>query len=240
MRQPAVCHRHERGQPEVCVTPSNTCTPACSVASVLCRRVSKRSTSQADQPAWRPGLYVSLVLLPDGRLAAAYYDMNRRALVLAVRSGKGSSQFDGPSSTATRPAPIAACGRERRRWRRCHRSHLAGRARRSADVHDLERISRHAPARRRWSTPLSAPIRSTPRHRSISSTARRPSRRDGADRGRGDREEGHAVDRQRSSDRPRADGFSIAVTTGHGAPVLAWDSLDPANAPPNGLVVRSP
>jgi hypothetical protein len=48
------------------------------------------------------------------------------------------------------------------------------------------------------------------------------------------------VDRQRSSDRPRADGFSIAVTTGHGAPVLAWDSLDPANAPPNGLVVRSP
>lgn len=39
------------------------------------------------------GLYVSLVALPDGRLAAAYYDMNARALKLAVETGVGTSEF---------------------------------------------------------------------------------------------------------------------------------------------------
>ena len=36
------------------------------------------------------------------------------------------------------------------------------------------------------------------------------------------------------------DGFSIATTTGHGGtPYLAWDRLDPAVSPPNGLVVQT-
>ena len=40
---------------------------------------------------------------------------------------------------------------------------------------------------------------------------------------------------------PLLDGFSIAATTAwKGRPILAWDSLDPALAPPNGLVVRAP
>src|SRR5205807_8829512 len=39
------------------------------------------------------GLWVSLVNLADGRLAAAYYDDHRRALVLSVETGAGSSQF---------------------------------------------------------------------------------------------------------------------------------------------------
>jgi hypothetical protein len=39
---------------------------------------------------------------------------------------------------------------------------------------------------------------------------------------------------------PLLDGFSIAVTTGHGSPVLAWDTLDPSQDPPNGLTVLSP
>jgi hypothetical protein len=40
---------------------------------------------------------------------------------------------------------------------------------------------------------------------------------------------------------PLLDGFSIAVTTGHGGtPVLAWDTLDPSQTPPNGLTVLSP
>jgi MYXO-CTERM domain-containing protein len=37
------------------------------------------------------------------------------------------------------------------------------------------------------------------------------------------------------------DGFSIAATTAHnGTPYLAWDRLDPAQSPPNGLFVKSP
>ena len=36
------------------------------------------------------------------------------------------------------------------------------------------------------------------------------------------------------------DGFSIAVTTGHGSPVMAWDTLDPSQATPNELTVFAP
>ena len=39
------------------------------------------------------GLFVSLVALLDGRLAAAYYDRNARSLVLAVEDGVGASTF---------------------------------------------------------------------------------------------------------------------------------------------------
>ncbi|MEO8704277.1 MAG: hypothetical protein ABI867_29760 [Kofleriaceae bacterium] len=38
---------------------------------------------------------------------------------------------------------------------------------------------------------------------------------------------------------PLLDGFSIAVTTGFGQPYLAWDRLDPAVEPPNGLFVQA-
>jgi hypothetical protein len=39
------------------------------------------------------GLFVSLVVLPDGRLAAAYYDRTARALKLAVETAAGSTEF---------------------------------------------------------------------------------------------------------------------------------------------------
>jgi MYXO-CTERM domain-containing protein len=38
---------------------------------------------------------------------------------------------------------------------------------------------------------------------------------------------------------PLLDGFSIAATTGHGAPYLAWDRLDPALPVPNTLFVHA-
>ncbi len=40
---------------------------------------------------------------------------------------------------------------------------------------------------------------------------------------------------------PLLDGFSIAATTAHGGtPYLAWDSLDPAQSPPNSVAVQTP
>jgi spermidine synthase len=39
---------------------------------------------------------------------------------------------------------------------------------------------------------------------------------------------------------PLLDGFSIGATSGHGTPVLAWGSMDPALSPPTTLVVRTP
>jgi len=38
---------------------------------------------------------------------------------------------------------------------------------------------------------------------------------------------------------PLLDGFSIGATTGHGQPYLAWDRLDPSLTPPNGLAVQA-
>ena len=38
---------------------------------------------------------------------------------------------------------------------------------------------------------------------------------------------------------PLLDGFFIAVTTGHGSPVLAWDSLNPADDPVHNLRDRN-
>ncbi len=38
---------------------------------------------------------------------------------------------------------------------------------------------------------------------------------------------------------PLLDGFSIGATTGHGQPYLAWDRLDPSVTPPNGLFVQT-
>jgi hypothetical protein len=53
------------------------------------------------------GLYANLVTLPDGRLAAVYYDMIRRALVIAVEGTKGGNDFaetvlDGNAAGADR------------------------------------------------------------------------------------------------------------------------------------------
>jgi hypothetical protein len=39
---------------------------------------------------------------------------------------------------------------------------------------------------------------------------------------------------------PLLDGWSIAATTGHGSPVLAWGSMDPALPIPMTLAVRAP
>jgi hypothetical protein len=39
---------------------------------------------------------------------------------------------------------------------------------------------------------------------------------------------------------PLLDGFFIAATTGHGSPVLAWDSLNPADDPVHNLLLAAP
>jgi len=38
---------------------------------------------------------------------------------------------------------------------------------------------------------------------------------------------------------PLLDGFSIAATTGHGTPYVAWGALDPSTTPLGSLVVQT-
>jgi hypothetical protein len=84
------------GDPSVCVAPTSDCTPACDAMTEVCSAGACRAKIDEPTVLTPPsgtGLYVSLVVLPDGRLAAAYYDSNRRALVLSVETGKDASTF---------------------------------------------------------------------------------------------------------------------------------------------------
>ena len=81
--------------PQVCITPTSDCSAACGTGDV-CSAATCQTVivdPMLDDIPTCTGLFVSLVLLPDGRLAAAYYDRNKRALVLGVESASGTSMF---------------------------------------------------------------------------------------------------------------------------------------------------
>lgn len=83
------------GDPEVCTTVETSCAPACGsgdacIAGACATEIPKPTVAQL---ATGTGLYVNLTPLADGRLAATYYDRNKRALVLAVESSAGASTF---------------------------------------------------------------------------------------------------------------------------------------------------
>jgi hypothetical protein len=82
------------GDSETCTTLDTTCA-MCADGEVC---VAGACTAEIAAPtvatlATGTGLFVNLVSLTDGRLAAAYYDRNRRALVIAVENGSGSNTF---------------------------------------------------------------------------------------------------------------------------------------------------
>lgn len=83
------------GQPELCLATTSDCPGTCGddEACVMgaCRAAIPAPTTM--QLATGTGLFVSLVTLRDGRLAAAYYDRTRRALVLAVETAVDASAF---------------------------------------------------------------------------------------------------------------------------------------------------
>lgn len=83
------------GDPEVCTPIANNCPAACDSGDVC---IAGGCTTPLAAPtvatlASGSGMYVTLNTMPDGRLAATYYDRNRRALVLALESGAGSNTF---------------------------------------------------------------------------------------------------------------------------------------------------
>jgi hypothetical protein len=81
--------------PQACVTDTGDCNPACGSSSTCSMGACLTTIADPNVTdlATGTGLFVSLVLLPDGRLAATYYDRTRRSLILGVESGAGSSQF---------------------------------------------------------------------------------------------------------------------------------------------------
>jgi hypothetical protein len=83
------------GDPQTCTMITTDCTAQCASGDVC---IAGSCTTPLVKPtvaqlASGTGLWVTLNLMPDGRLAATYYDRTRRALILALESGAGTSQF---------------------------------------------------------------------------------------------------------------------------------------------------
>jgi hypothetical protein len=188
------------------------------------------------------GLYASLVVLPDGRLAIAYYDTTRRALVLAVESGKNTSVF------AETVLDGNVAGADRGMW---SRAVVGG----DGTIHiAYQDVLGEQLMYTTWNSTPGTPevvddgTRAGDRTHPVGagaaiylvSGAPTIAYQDGmladvvlAQKGAGWTQTPLATG-------PLLDGFTIAATTGHGAAVIAWDSLNPQQSPPYSLAVKSP
>ncbi|MDB4953956.1 MAG: hypothetical protein JWO36_1525 [Myxococcales bacterium] len=231
--------------PQVCITPTSDCTAACASTDV-CHAgacVAKIPDPTVAVIPGGSGLYVSLVVLPDGRLAAAYYDNVRHALILGVETAKGSSQFmetvlDGNVAGADRgmwaSAVVGGDGTIHIAYQDALGDQLMyttwnGNPGVPEVVDDgLRTGDRTHPVGAAASIYLVSGSPSIAYQDALNADVML------ATRG------GTTWTKMDLTSGPLLDGFSIAATTGHGTPVLAWDSLDPAQSPPNGLKVQSP
>lgn len=83
------------GDPETCTAVTGDCTAQCGSGDVCIMGACTAEVPKPTiaMPASGTGIYVTLNTMPDGRLAAVYYDRTRRALVLALESGAGANTF---------------------------------------------------------------------------------------------------------------------------------------------------
>lgn len=230
--------------PQTCVTPSADCAGSCgsdeACVAGACREIVPEPTLL--QPPVGTGLWVSLVVLPDGRLAAAYYDSIRRALVLSVEDSKGSSTFtetilDGNRNGADRgmwsSAVVGNDGVVHVAYQDALGDQLMYTTWNGAPgtpevVDDGQR-----PDDRPHPVGAAAAIYL---HNGTPSIAYQ----DGmvADVLIATKTSAWTITPLATG--PLLDGFSIGVTTGRGAPVAAWGTMDPAQSPPTQLTVRAP
>ena len=91
---------------QTCTATTTDCTAQCatSEACVAGSCVAAYAEPTIATPVRGAGMYVSLVVLKDGRLAAAYYDSGARGLKLAVESAPSSNEF------ASQDIHVAATG----------------------------------------------------------------------------------------------------------------------------------
>jgi len=230
---------------ETCAVTTGNCAPACGTGDAC---VAGACTAVIPNPSVADigtgtGLFVSLIALPDGRLAAAYYDRGGRALKLAVESAAGSNEFAESvlhgGANGDRGLWASAIADEAGTIHVAYQDaigdqllYLTWNGSPSAPevVDDGQR-----PGDRTHPVGAGAAIY-------LVSGAPAIAYQDGltADVYLATRGAASWTTAALSSG-PLLDGFSIAATTGNGgAPFLAWDRLDPSLTPPNGLAVETP
>ncbi len=231
--------------PERCVAPTAGCTPACGTGDVCAAGAcfTEVVDPKVADLATGTGLFASLVVLPDGRLAIAFYDRTQHALELAVESGAGTNMFSESSLDAT-PAG------DRGMW-------ASAAVDGSGTIHVAYQDA--LGDQLMYTTWNGAP--GTPE---VVDDGQRPGDRphnvgaaaalylvngapaiayqDGLDA------DVYVATRSAAgwstmgvATGPLLDGFSIGATTSHqGSPVLAWGAFDPAGDPIGQLVIESP
>lgn len=189
------------------------------------------------------GLFVSLVVLPDGRLAAAYYDRTARALKLAVESAAKSNELAETElhggASGDRGMWASAVADEAGTIHIAYQDAIGDQLlyttwNGAAGVPEVVDDGQRAGDR---THPVGAGA-------SIYLVGGAPAiaYQDGLTA------DVYVATRGAASWSPTAlstgpllDGVSIGATTGHGGvPFLAWDRLDPARSPPHTLAVETP
>jgi hypothetical protein len=231
--------------PQSCIAETSDCNPACSSTTACSMGTCLKAIPDptVETLATGTGLFVSLVLLPDGRLAATYYDQTRRALVLGLESGSGTSMFaetvlDGGGNTDRgmwTSAVVDGSGTIHVAYQDALGDQLMYTTWNNSPgtpeiADDGERMGD-----RTHNVGASAAIYLVNGSPSIAY-------QDGLT---ADvyvaAKSGGMWSLTPLANGPTLDGFSIAVTTAHGGtPVLAWDVRDPNANPVNDLVVQKP
>jgi MYXO-CTERM domain-containing protein len=228
---------------QTCTLTTSDCTAQCETteACVAGACVAAYGEPTVETPVRGAGMYVSLVALPDGRLAAAYYDSNARGLKLAVESAAGSNEF---ASTDLHVAPTG----DRGLWA-------------SAAVDDFGIV--HVAYQdaigdqllyTSWNEGTVSPIetvddgvRAGDRTHPVGAGAAiylvngtvHIAYQDGMTSDVHIATKSAAWSNSAVASGPMLDGFSIGVTTGHGATYMAWDQLDITRPVPNTLYVQA-
>ncbi|HEX7097466.1 MAG TPA: hypothetical protein VF183_16400, partial [Acidimicrobiales bacterium] len=232
------------GDPQECVTPTTDCTATCADTEACvagaCREMVAEPTLLA--PPLGTGLYVSLVVLPDGRLAAAYYDQVKRALTLAVEDAKGASTFtetilDGNAVGADRgmwsSAAVGTDGTVHVAYQDALGDQLMYTTWNGAPgtpevVDDGQRAGdRTHPVGAAAAMYVAGGVPSIAYQDGMASDVYVATK-------------GATWTVTPLAQGPLLDGFSIGATSGGGTPVLAWGTMDPSLTPPPTLTVRSP
>jgi len=231
--------------PERCVAPTTDCAPACGTGDVCAARACLTEVADPNVAdlATGTGLFASLVVLPDGRLAVAFYDRTQHALELAVESGAGTNMFHEASLDATpsgdrgmwASAAVDGSGTIHVAYQDALGNQLMYTTWNGAPgtpevVDDGQR-----PGDRPHNVGAAAALY-------LVNGAPAIAYQDGLDA------DVYVATRSTAgwstmaiATGPLLDGFSIGATTGHqGSPVLAWGALDPAGDPIGQLVVESP
>ncbi len=217
--------------PQVCITPTSDCTPACAAGDVCNAGVCATALADPmlDDLPTGTGLFTTLLVLNDGRLVVVFYDRERRALVLDAETGKGTNTFteailDGNATGADRGmwanAVLAGDGTIHVAYQDALGDQLMyttwnGSPGTPEVVDDGVRTGeRTHPVGQAAAIYLASGAPTIAYQDALTSDVYLA-------------QKGGTWTTNPIAQGPLLDGFAIAATTGHGSPVIVWESKDP-------------